>query len=401
MREIGRGAQRRTRVRASSADGSRRSARIRSTPRSSSAVTAARHWRDGKRGARAQRRRDRRARARARPDSTLVGRIAPSRSARARGCGDERRASASASATAAMIGCAPSRSSSFDPALCGDVDRARAPRRRRDPSSSACVGGDQRAAPHAAPRRRSSARASAAMMRLRCGNEPPSRSRAGRQLGEHKPALADLAMQRAVRARIRDVDAGAEHRDGAAADVERRAVRHAVDAERHAADDVTRRRARARRRSRASLARRSASRAACRRSRRRRRAARSSAPIARAPAADRAARAALPDTRRRRSRRAAARATRALTCDRRAAYASRARSTANVGIQRLRGGAKSLQSVAVTRPRRSRDERQRERRATLVRGATDVVRLTLAFFMSSSCATTRRAAARAPCGRRR
>ena len=69
------------------------------------------------------------------------------------------------------------------------------------------------------------------------GREAPAPgAAAGRQLGEHQALLADPPPQRAVRRRIGDVGAAAEHRDGQAA-VERPAVRAGVDPEGKATDD--------------------------------------------------------------------------------------------------------------------------------------------------------------------
>ena len=109
-------------------------------------------------------------------------------------------------------------------------------------------------------------RPSAAISRLRAGKLQRYGRWPGRQLGDDQPALGDLAVQVAVRARVDDVGASREHRDRRAADAERATVGGPVDAKRQAADrrDPRRRRghARGRRRRRS----RRASRRACRRS---------------------------------------------------------------------------------------------------------------------------------------
>ena len=83
------------------------------------------------------------------------------------------------------------------------------------------------------------------MTALRTGNVPRARLHARRELRHQRAARRhDLVEQGGVALGIRDVDAGAEHGDGAAARphaircVERAAMRRRVDAERAAGDDV-------------------------------------------------------------------------------------------------------------------------------------------------------------------
>jgi len=62
------------------------------------------------------------------------------------------------------------------------------------------------------------------------------RRRAGSELGEDQAALLDGAEEPLVRARVDDVDAGAEDGDGDAAGIEGGGVRGGVDAARQAGD---------------------------------------------------------------------------------------------------------------------------------------------------------------------
>ena len=101
------------------------------------------------------------------------------------------------------------------------------------------------------------------MMRLRFGNEPPLARSPGSSSESSRPRAAISSCSARCAARIGDVDAGAQHRDGAPARSQRGAMRDAVDAARHPADDAgSRARERARELARHALAvRRRASRA--------------------------------------------------------------------------------------------------------------------------------------------
>ena len=147
----------------------------------------------------------------------------------------------SASAASTSRGCsagrAPSASSALVPMACrrrGGRARASTSRPELEGVARAVISEPERTAASTT----SVARVRAAMNRLRIGKCSLSGGVPERQLGDERAARGDGPRELAVvDQRVAHVEAAAEHRDGAAAAVERAAVRGPVDAPSEAGDD--------------------------------------------------------------------------------------------------------------------------------------------------------------------